>query len=94
MVDNITIGGITVDIDDPCALYTAIYKIKMTLLSGGNASEVMIADLSTQRRTRFNPADMKSIDAELARLKDLCQQSTGGRKARFAIRAGFRKFPS
>ena len=93
MTNNVKIGGVTVDADDPCALYQALYNAKLKMIAGENVAEIMIGDLATQRRTRFNPASMKSIDAELARLKDLCEQSTGGRKARFAMRAGFRKIP-
>lgn len=93
MPNNVKIGGVTVDADDPCALYQALYNVKLKMMAGENVSEIMIGDLATQRRTRFNPSDMKSLDAELARQKDLCQQVSSGRKARFAMRAGFRKVP-
>jgi len=91
---TISIGGSTVDTEDPCALYDALYNARLRMISGGFVEEVMIADLATTRRTRFSVGNMKALDAELARLKDLCAQATGGRKARFAIRAGFRRLPS
>lgn len=90
MANNVKIGGVTVDADDPCALWTALYNVKLKMMAGENVGEVMIGDLATQRRTRFNQPSMTAITAELARLKDLCQQATGAKKARFAIRAGFR----
>lgn len=86
---NVIIGGVTVDADDPCALYQALYSAKLSVIAGGNVIMVQHGETKTQ----FGAANMKSLDAELSRLSDLCSQSTGGRKARFAIRAGFRRIP-
>lgn len=93
MPNNVTIGGVTVDADDPCALYTVLYNERLKLITGGSIGEVQAGDANAQRRIRYNTASLSSLDAELARLKDLCGQSSGGRKARFAMRAGFRRFP-
>lgn len=89
MTNNVKIGGVTVDADDPCALYAVLYNAKLSMLAGGNVILVQHGDT----RTQFSSSSMTALNKELARLKDLCTQSTGGRKARFAIRAGFRKIP-
>jgi hypothetical protein len=93
MPNNVKIGGVTVDADDPCALYTALYNVRLKLIAGEKVADVWIQDFNGQRRTRFADASIRSIDEELARLKTLCSQTTTGRKARFAISAGFRRIP-
>lgn len=93
MTNNVKIGGVTVDADDPCALYAALQKVRLRLIAGESVNDIWIQDFNGQRRTRFTGASMHELEAEMARQKDLCQQSTGGRKARFAIRAGFRRIP-
>lgn len=93
-MSNVVINGQTVDADDPCAMYAALYSAKIKMMTGGGVEEVMIGDLATQRRTRWGKGDLKALDAELARLQDLCNQASGGRKGRFAIRAGFRRLQS
>lgn len=93
MTNPVKIGTVTVDADDPCALYAVLYNVKLQTLAGQSIGEVFAADANTQRRTRFNTASSTALDTELARLKDLCTQTTGGRKARFAMRAGFRRWP-
>ncbi|RWF44287.1 MAG: hypothetical protein EOS65_02615 [Mesorhizobium sp.] len=89
MANNVTIGGVTVDADDPCALATALTNVRLQLIAGGTA--VMFQHGET--RTQFTAANLSALEAEIARNKDLCGQSTGGRKARFAMRAGFRRIP-
>lgn len=89
MTNNVSIGGSTVDADDPCALATALYNAKLSLIAGGTA--VMFQHGET--RTQFTAANLSALDTEISRQRDLCSQSTGGRKARFAIRGGFRKIP-
>lgn len=93
MANNVSIAGTTVDADDPCALAKALVAVRLRVLAGESLSEMQIQDFHGQRRTRWTPASLKHLDAEIARQQDLCAQSTGGRKARFAIRAGFRRIP-
>lgn len=93
MVNNVKIGGVTVDADDPCALHAALVKSRLRLITGEGINEVSIQDFNGHRRTRYSISRLADLDKEIARQKDLCEQSTGARKARFAMRAGFRKFP-
>lgn len=93
MTNNVKIAGVTVDADDPCALASALVKIRLRLIAGESVNDIWIQDFNGQRRTRFTGASVREIDQEIAKQKDLCQQSQGGRKARFAMRAGFRRIP-
>jgi hypothetical protein len=94
MVNTVTIGSVIVDADDPCALYTVLYNTRLQMISGQSIGEVQAGDANAQRRIRYNTASLSALDAELARLADLCAQSSGGRPSRFAMRAGFRRLPS
>jgi hypothetical protein len=94
VANNVTIGGITVDADDPCALYQVLYNARLQMLAGQSIGEVQAGDFNTQRRVKYNTASLSALEAELSKLADLCGQSTGERRGRFAIRAGFRRMPS
>lgn len=91
MTNNVSLGGVTVDADDPCALYAALVKLRLRLIAGESSAEIHIQDFHGMRRTRFTSASIADLDREIARQKDLCEQSQGERKARYAIRAGFRR---
>lgn len=91
MPNSVKIAGITVDADDPCALAEALAKARLRLISGEQITDIWVQDFNGQRRTRYQLANLTELDKEIARLRDLCEQSKGGRKARFAIRAGFRR---
>lgn len=93
MANNVIIGGQTVDADDPCALAKALTAVKLRVTTGESLSDMWIQDFHGQRRTRWNPPNLAALEAEIARQQDLCRQSNGGRKARFAMRAGFRRIP-
>ena len=93
MTNNVKIAGATVDADDPCAVYAALVKVRLRLIAGESVNDIWLQDFNGQRRTRFSNASIADLDKEIARQKDLCEQSTGSRKARFAIRAGFRRIP-
>lgn len=93
MANNVTIGGVTVDADDPCALYTVLFNERLKMISGASVSEISSGSVNSQRKIAYHVASLTALDAELARLKDACAQLSGARKARFAIRGGFRRFP-
>ena len=93
MANNVTIAGATVDADDPCALAKALVGVRLRVIAGESLSDMWIQDFHGQRRTRWNVPNLAALDAEIARQTDLCAQESGTRKARFAIRAGFRRIP-
>jgi hypothetical protein len=80
MPNMITIGGSTVDADDPCALYQALYATKLKLISGEMVGEYSIQSPVTRDSVTFSPSNLRALDAELTRLASACQQKTTGRR--------------
>lgn len=87
MANNVVIGGITVDMDDPCSLATVLKAHRLTVIAGGTVT----MSQHGETRMQFSAANLNALDREIAKAEDACTQSTGGRKARFAMRAGFRR---
>jgi hypothetical protein len=83
--DNlVTIGGAPVDPTDPCALYQALYNVKLKRLAGEQVIETEIRSPVGQRRIQVATISMVDLDAELNRLADACSQKNGGPRRRFA----------
>lgn len=83
MPNMVTIGGVSVDADDPCALYQALYSAKLKLIAGDRLEEVEVQSPATRRRIRVATANIKDIDAELMRLQAACEAKSG-RRSRYA----------
>ncbi len=83
---NLTINGQTVDGDDPCALYQALYALKIQMLAGESVTEIEVQDPVSQRRTVFNKTSQTDLDGELLKLATACTRKTTGRPGRFAKR--------
>lgn len=83
---DIKINGQAVDADDPCAMYQALYAAKIQMTTGESVTEIEVQDPVSQRRTKFNPASITALDAELLRLSTACSRKTTGRPGRFAKR--------
>lgn len=90
MPNNVLINGASVDAEDPCALYQALYAIKVQILAGEHVEEFSIRSPVTQETFRVATAKLSDLNKELSRLADACSQANGGKRKRFAIRAGFR----
>lgn len=88
MAYMVKIAGATVDAEDPCALYQALYAAKIRLLAGERIDEVEIQSPATRRRLRVAAGNMAAMDAELMRLAQACQARQGVR-TRFAKRLRF-----
>lgn len=86
---NITIGGITVDTADPCAMVTALDAVRLRLIAGESVAETQIKSAVTGEMVRFQAADLAALEREIARYRDLCAAASGQRPSRRAIRAGF-----
>lgn len=80
MPNMITIGGASVDADDPCALYQALYATKLKLISGEMVGEYSIQSPVTRDSVTFSPSNLRALDAELVRLAAACQEKTTGRR--------------
>lgn len=87
----VTLGGLQVDDEDPCALYQALYAVKLRLISGEMTEEVEIRSPVTNRRVRFSAGNLDALDTELRTLAAACD-ARSGRRRRFAISGGFRPY--
>ncbi|WGD31217.1 hypothetical protein AncyloWKF20_05180 [Ancylobacter sp. WKF20] len=83
-MSTVGIDGAVIDIDDPCALYTALYAVKLKLLSGERTEEIEVRSPLTNRRTRFGPSNMPALEAELRSLARACD-ARNGKRTRFAL---------
>lgn len=87
----ITLNGAQVDETDPCALWTALYAIKLKLVAGENVEETHIQSPVSKEMVRFSPGNLGALNLELQRLQAACDLKTNGKRARFAGR--FRHTP-
>lgn len=76
----IKLGGLSVDAEDPCALYQALFISKLKLISGEMTGEYSIQSPVTRETVTFSPANRAALDAEMTRLKAACEQVTSGRR--------------
>lgn len=77
---TIKIGGETVDTDDPCALYQALYAVKLKRLAGEAVEESEIRSPATLRRIRTASVPIAELDRELALLAQACDLKTSARR--------------
>ncbi|WFP74508.1 hypothetical protein [Mesorhizobium sp. WSM4906] len=75
----VSINGVAVDAEDPCALYQALYAVKLRILAGEHVEELQIQSPVTRELMRFSSANLKSLDAELMRLAAACSAKNGQR---------------
>lgn len=91
MPNMVKIGSATVDAEDPCALYAALYAVRAQRLAGGQIEESEIRSPVMQQRIKVASSSMSDIDAELSRLNAACELKTTGKvtRTRFAKRIRF-----
>lgn len=77
MARPMTIAGLSVDADDPCALKTALEAVKLKMLAGEQVEEMSIQSPVTRETVRFSPASMAALDAEIQRLDGACRLRQG-----------------
>lgn len=81
---DVSINGVMVDIDDPCAVVKELRKAELMLASGGGIV-----------RARFGDDDVQFSSASLSALRDLTSRYEGlcaaksGRRLRYAKRMRF-----
>lgn len=88
MALTVKINGASVDADDPCALWQALYAVKLKRIAGEAVEEGEIASPVTRRRMRYGSVPLAELDAELDRLAAACDLKNGKRR-RFAARMVF-----
>lgn len=81
------IGGIPVDIDDPCQVLNALGLIKTKIAAGENVEEFSIQSPTTRETVRFTPAKPALLEQEIQRYDRLCKEKQGlracGRRKQF-----------
>ncbi|MBB3608661.1 hypothetical protein [Rhizobium sp. BK602] len=83
-MNMVTINGVAVDTADPCALYQALYAVKVRRLAGEQVTETEIRSPVGQRRIQIASVSMADLDDELNRLADACSKKNGGKRRRYA----------
>ncbi|ARO22936.1 hypothetical protein TAL182_CH01123 [Rhizobium sp. TAL182] len=77
MPNMVKIDGVLVDIDDPCALATALRAVRYKRITGGQIEESEIRSPVMQQRIKVASSTVAQLDAEIQRLDDLCRQKNG-----------------
>jgi len=73
------IGGITVDIEDPCQVLNALRLVRTKIGAGENVEEFSIQSPSTRETVRFTPAKPALLEQDIQRYERLCAETRGQR---------------
>jgi len=79
MSATVTIGGVDVDIDDPCAVLTELRKAEIIVAAGESVSMSRFGD----EEVRFSAGSSRALSDLIARYEALCDRKCG-RRRRFA----------
>lgn len=82
-MSTVTINGVAVDMADPCALYQALYTVKIRILAGEHVEEIMLQSPVSREMMRVSAGNIAQLDKELARLSAACALKTTGKRARY-----------
>lgn len=82
-MSTVTINGVAVDMADPCALYQALYAVKLKILAGEHVEEIMLQSPVSREMMRVSATNMAQLDKELTRLAGACALKTTGKRARY-----------
>ncbi|MBD8555545.1 hypothetical protein IFT84_13615 [Rhizobium sp. CFBP 8762] len=87
----VKVNGLDVDAEDPCALWQALYAVKLKRLAGEQIEETEIRSPVTHRRLKIASSSMADLDAELSKLGAECALKTNptAPRTRFAKRFRF-----
>jgi hypothetical protein len=78
MTNAVKIGGIIVDVEDPCALYAVLAAARTKRLAGEQLEESEIRSPVMHQRIKVSSSSIADIDKELVRLQAACQAKTTG----------------
>lgn len=82
-MSTVVIAGAAVDMADPCALWEALYAVKLRLLAGEEIEETEIRSPVSQNRIRIARVNLSAIDAELRLLQAACEKKQTGKRIRY-----------
>lgn len=77
-----------IDMTDPCAVWPVLQQALDRLLAGEMVTRARFGEDDIE----FNRGSISAMQSRIRELKAECQAKTSGRRARFAIRAGFRRY--
>ncbi|MDI7864308.1 hypothetical protein MRS76_20425 [Rhizobiaceae bacterium n13] len=77
MPTMVKIDGTLVDMDDPCALATALRAVRYKRISGGQIEESEIRSPVMHQRIKVASSTIAQLDAEIVKLDELCRQKNG-----------------
>lgn len=80
---TVSIAGIDIDQDDPCALYAALYGVYLKRLAGQEVEELTIQSPLTRETVKYSSISLAAFEDHLASLKAACERKRG-RRSRFA----------
>lgn len=92
MAEPIKINGVSIAANDYCSLYQALYAAKLKIIAGENVTEMIMRSPVTHEEIVMSPANIKAIDAELVRLKQLCDAGSASPRI-FNVQAKRGYFP-
>jgi hypothetical protein len=85
-------GGSTtldeIDLDDPCARYSALNRAYMLLVAGMHEVKIVFRDGDSLEEVNYTPPSLPRLAMERSKALMECQARTSGRPSRRAIIAG------
>jgi hypothetical protein len=86
MTTMVTIGGMTVDMESPCALAGALKALRLQLVTGGVEEAIRFGE----DEVRYSRANLASLDREIDKAERECAAlQPGSARRRYAKRARF-----
>lgn len=82
------IGGQLVDVDDPCAVASALELVRVRISTGENVEEFSIQSPTTRETVRFSSAKPELLNENITHYRALCDAKTG--TCRTGRRLGFK----
>ena len=73
----VKIDGAMVDMDDPCAMATALRGVRIKRVTGGQIEESEIRSPVMHQRIKVASSTIAQLDTEIQRFDDLCRQKNG-----------------
>jgi hypothetical protein len=84
MPTMVTINGVAVDMEDPCAVATELRKVELLIVTGAGVVMVRFVDHEVQ----FGKANLANLRELIAQYERSCEAKSG-RRSRYAKRLRF-----
>lgn len=77
MPTPVKINGAVVDLDDPCAMATALRGVRAKRIAGEAVEESEIQSPVMRQRVKLASTSLSDLDQEIARLDRACAEKSG-----------------